>query len=70
MCPLNFVVPPRWRSEPHNKTCQAGELVSFDCDAFGVPTPQIKWFRLQEEERTEIVRLLFLSFCKCLGLTE
>ena len=55
-------VPPRWRTEPSNKTCKVGEMVMFDCDVHGVPPPQIKWHRLHQpgrevgEEKSEIVR--------------
>ena len=63
-------MPPRWRTEPGNKTCKVGEMVMFDCDVYGVPPPQIKWHRLHQpgregEEKSEIVRYALLNaLCK------
>ena len=63
---LPISVPPRWRTEPGNKTCKVGEMVMFDCDVHGVPPPQIKWHRLHQperegEEKSEIVRYALLN---------
>ena len=60
---LFISVPPRWRTEPGNKTCKVGERVMLDCDVHGVPPPQIKWHRLHQPgpgEKTEIVRYAML----------
>ena len=63
---LPISVPPRWRTEPGNKTCKVGEMVMFDCDVYGVPPPEIKWHRLHQpgreiEEKSEIVRYALLN---------
>ena len=41
-------MPPRWRTEPGNKTCKVGEMVMFDCDVHGLPyqcvVPNTKYY--------------------------
>lgn len=36
-------VPPKWRTEPTDKSVVMGQPVVFDCQASGYPDPVIRW---------------------------
>ena len=39
----HIAVPPKWRTEPSDKSVVMGQPVVFDCQANGYPDPVIRW---------------------------
>ncbi|KAG8199382.1 hypothetical protein JTE90_000252 [Oedothorax gibbosus] len=45
-------VPPKWRTEPSDKSVVMGQPVMFDCQANGYPDPVIRWKKSSESSKT------------------
>ncbi|GIY53241.1 down syndrome cell adhesion molecule-like protein Dscam2 [Caerostris darwini] len=46
-------VPPKWRTEPSDKSVVMGQPVMFDCQANGYPDPVIRWKKSSEGSKTQ-----------------
>ncbi|XP_035219308.1 Down syndrome cell adhesion molecule-like protein Dscam2 isoform X2 [Stegodyphus dumicola] len=46
-------VPPKWRTEPSDKSVVMGQPVVFDCQANGYPDPVIRWKRSTEGSKSQ-----------------
>ncbi|XP_054713433.1 cell adhesion molecule Dscam2-like [Uloborus diversus] len=46
-------VPPKWKSEPSDKSVVMGQAVMFDCQAIGYPDPVIRWKKTPEGSKSQ-----------------
>ncbi|KFM73982.1 Down syndrome cell adhesion molecule, partial [Stegodyphus mimosarum] len=46
-------VPPKWRTEPSDKSVVMGQPVVFDCQANGYPDPVIRWKKSTEGSKSQ-----------------
>ncbi|CAL1270596.1 unnamed protein product [Larinioides sclopetarius] len=46
-------VPPKWRTEPSDKSVVMGQPAMFDCQAGGYPDPVIRWKKSAEGSKTQ-----------------
>ncbi|XP_055948841.1 cell adhesion molecule Dscam2-like isoform X4 [Argiope bruennichi] len=46
-------VPPKWRTEPSDKSVVMGQPAMFDCQASGYPDPVIRWKKSAEGSKTQ-----------------
>lgn len=52
---IYVAVPPKWRTEPSDKSVVMGQSVIFDCQANGYPDPVIRWKKSEGNLKRAII---------------